>query len=175
MRVGERGASQVRAEAAPGGRFAEALRRARDPEGARRDARLDPRRPATRPGPGPDAAGVLSRADDRSAPPPQPAAAAGPAAEVQATPALAALARALPVAIAAAAREGAPLALSFGRSLDVELRTSPGGVALLLRPGPRLERAAEAELPRLVAALRARGVAVARAGVQPRGGARRSR
>jgi hypothetical protein len=84
---------------------------------------------------------------------------------------LAALARAVPVAVAAAARgTGAPLALSFGRSLDVELRSGAAGVEVLLRPDPRLLHAARAELPRLVAALRVRGVAVARAEVRARGG-----
>jgi hypothetical protein len=87
-------------------------------------------------------------------------------------PALAALVRALPAAVvtATAGLNGAPLALSFGRSLEVELRSGAAGIELLLRPDPRLLRAAEAELPRLLAALRVRGVAVARAEVRARGG-----
>jgi hypothetical protein len=86
-------------------------------------------------------------------------------------PELAALVRALPSAVVAAGSpNGAPLALSFGRSLEVELRSGASGIELLLRPDPRLLRAAEAELPRLLAALRVRGVAVARAEVRARGG-----
>ena len=83
---------------------------------------------------------------------------------------LAAVARALPPAVAAARVADGPLALSFGRSLDVELRATPEGIELLLRPEASLARAAEAELPRVVAALRVRGVAVARAEVRPRPG-----
>jgi hypothetical protein len=99
----------------------------------------------------------------------------GGSAKVEAVPEIAALARTLPVAVAAArAREGAPLAISFGRSLDVELRAGAAGLEVLLRPEPRLAHAAEAELPRIVAALRARGIAVARAHVQPRAGGARS-
>jgi len=63
---------------------------------------------------------------------------------------------------------GAPLTLSFGRSLDVDLRATSAGVDVVLRAEPALIRAAQAELPRLVAALRVRGVAVARVEVQPR-------
>ena len=89
---------------------------------------------------------------------------------------LAALARALPPAIAAARTADGPLALSFGRSLDVELRSTGAGVELLLRPDATLARAAEAELPRMIAALKVRGVAVARAEVRPRpGGGGRAR
>lgn len=83
---------------------------------------------------------------------------------------LAAVARALPPAIATARAVDGPLALSFGRSLDVELRSTGAGIELLLRPEACLARAAEAELPRMVAALRVRGVAVARAEVRPRPG-----
>jgi hypothetical protein len=61
-----------------------------------------------------------------------------------------------------------PLALSFGRSLDVELRSGTAGVEILLRPEPHLLHAARAELPRVVAALRLRGVAVANADVRGR-------
>jgi hypothetical protein len=173
MRVAERGSSQARAEPAPAGRFGEALRRAREAEGA--PARLDARRASARARPARAEAGGPPRGDEPAAPSPQ-AAPAARAPDLCAVPELAALARALPVAVvAAAARGGAPLALSFGRSLEVELRSGPGGVELLLRPEPRLERTADAELPRLVAALRTRGVAVARAEVRPRGAARRAR
>lgn len=80
-----------------------------------------------------------------------------------------ALVRALPVAIEAArVREGEPLSLSFGRSLSVEIRSGAGGVEIVLRPAEALARAASAELPALVAALRARGIAVARAEVRGR-------
>jgi hypothetical protein len=82
---------------------------------------------------------------------------------------LRAVVRALPVAVETfGVRDGAPLSLSFGRSLEVELRASPRGVELLLRPERRLARACEAELGALVSALAARGVAVARAGVRAR-------
>jgi hypothetical protein len=172
MRVVERGSPQVRAEASTGGGFAEAVRRAREVEG---EGRLEARRAAARHGHEGAGAGEPAPVDGRGAPAPQHPAMADASPDPHATPALAALARALPVAIAAAAREGAPLALSFGRSLEVELRTSPGGVELVLRPEPRLERAAQAELPRLVDALRARGVGVARAEIRPRAGARSSR
>jgi hypothetical protein len=91
--------------------------------------------------------------------------------DVLRVPELAALVRTLPVAIApAGARHGAPLTLSFGRSLDVELRTGTAGLELLLRPDPRLVHAARAELPAVVAALRVRGLAVASAEVRARGG-----
>jgi hypothetical protein len=175
MRVAERGSPQVRPEASTGGGFAETLRRARQAEGAAPGGgrRVDARGAAAPARKAADA-GEPAPVEGRGPAPHHPAAPdASP--DPHATPALAALARALPVAVAAAAREGAPLALSFGRSLDVELRTSAGGVELLLRPEPRLERAAQAELPRLVAALRARGVAVARAAIRPGGAARPSR
>src|SRR6266511_2261637 len=58
-----------------------------------------------------------------------------------------------------------------------ELRTDPSpaaGIEVVLRPEPRLLRAAEAELPRVVEALRLRGVEVARAEVRPRQGGRRA-
>lgn len=84
---------------------------------------------------------------------------------------LAAVVRALPPVIAASRGVDAPLALSFGRSLQVELRSTPAGVELVLRPEASLARAAEAELPRMLAALRVRGVVVARAEVRPRPGA----
>jgi hypothetical protein len=100
---------------------------------------------------------------------PSPPAGAGRAPLGAGAPELSAALRALPLAIdAARVREGAPLSLSLGRSLDVDLRATAGGVELVLRPEPRLARAAAAELPALVAALRARGVAVARAEIRAR-------
>jgi hypothetical protein len=82
---------------------------------------------------------------------------------------LRAVVRALPPAIEASrVRDGAPLTLSFGRSLSVDVRQAAGGVEVVLRPDARLARAAEAELPGVVDALRARGVRVARAEVRPR-------
>jgi hypothetical protein len=94
-------------------------------------------------------------------------------AEVAPTPELAAVARAVPIAISTGRlHDGAPLTLSFGRSLAVDLRSGAAGVELVLVPDARLARAAEAELPRIVSALRLRGVAVARAEVRPRAGGR---
>jgi hypothetical protein len=91
------------------------------------------------------------------------------------TPELAAVVRALPPAVAAPPGRG-QLALSFGPSLAVDLRATAAGIEVVLRPDPRLARAAEAELPRVVAALRARGVAVVRAEVRRgAGGAGRAR
>jgi hypothetical protein len=82
---------------------------------------------------------------------------------------LRAVVRALPAAIEASrVRDGAPLTLAFGRSLSVDVRQAAGGVEVVLRPDARLSRAAEAELPRVVDALRARGVRVTRAEVRPR-------
>jgi hypothetical protein len=111
------------------------------------------------------------------APPPvsgQPAALA-PAGSVV-TAELRSVLRALPAAIdASRVREGAPLSLSLGRALDVDLRAAQAGVEVVLRPEPRLARAAEAELPALVASLRSRGIAVARAEVRARGGTRGER
>jgi hypothetical protein len=85
---------------------------------------------------------------------------------------LRAVVRALPVAIEAArVREGAPLSLSLGRALSVDLRRGAGGLEVVLRPVATLQRAAAAELPGLVESLRARGITVARAEVraQPNG------
>ena len=56
--------------------------------------------------------------------------------------------------------------LSFGGDLRIRLTRSPRGVELRLEPNPGLCGAARAELPRLVAALRARGVVVAKAEVR---------
>jgi hypothetical protein len=117
-----------------------------------------------------------ARLGRHEAPPPLPAGAPQPDAllDPPPVPELAAAVRALPAAVEAVrAREGGLLALSFGRSLEVELRSGRDGVELVLRPEPRLGRAAAEELPRIVAALRARGITVARAEVRSQGGARR--
>jgi len=75
--------------------------------------------------------------------------------------------RALPAAVEAArVRDGAQVSLAFGSALGVDLRSGPGGLELSLRPAPSLERAAAVELPRLVEAIRARGLRVARAEVR---------
>jgi len=101
---------------------------------------------------------------------PQPPSPGASAPEPITAPELHALVRTLPLAIRTfGLRDGAPLELSFGRSLDVEIRAAPRGVELLLRPEPRLARAAEAELRSVVAALGAKGIAVARAEVRARG------
>jgi hypothetical protein len=77
--------------------------------------------------------------------------------------------RGLPAAIEAArTREGARLALSFGRSLKIEIRATPAGVDLVLRPEPRLSHACAAELGGLLAALRTRGIAIARVAIRAR-------
>jgi hypothetical protein len=108
------------------------------------------------------------REETRLAPPPPPAAARPP--DAVTVPELRAVVRTLPLAIQTlGVREGAPLALSFGRSLDVEIRSAPRGLELVLRPEPRLARATEAELRGVVAALAAKGIAVARAEVRVRG------
>jgi hypothetical protein len=99
---------------------------------------------------------------DRPSQPPTPSADALAAAELRAA------VRAVPPMIdAARLGAGAPLALAFGRALSVELRPGAAGVELLLRADATLLRAAAAELPALVTALRARGVGVARAEVRP--------
>jgi hypothetical protein len=108
------------------------------------------------------------REEARLAPPPPPPAARTP--DAVTVPELRALVRTLPLAIRTlGVREGAPLALSFGRSLDVEIRSAPRGVEVVLRPEPRLARASEAELRGVVAALEAKGIAVSRAEVRVRG------
>jgi hypothetical protein len=114
------------------------------------------------------AQGSLPRASEAMAPGPAAAApaAAAFAPEVR-TPELRAVLRALPPAVETArVQEGAPLELAFGRALSVELRGGRGGVEIVLRPSASLARAASAELPALVRALRERGVAVARAEVR---------
>ena len=61
--------------------------------------------------------------------------------------------------------------MSFGRDLHVRITRSARGVELLLAPRAELRSAAVAELPGLVAALRARGVRVEKAEVRPSGAA----
>jgi hypothetical protein len=155
MRVNETAAPRAAVEPSRGG-FGDALRRRAVGPRAADPAELRP----------------VPHDDARAALAPDPArgdAAADPAH----IPELAALVRKLPAAIEAArVREGAPLALSFGRSLEVDLRAGAAGIEVVLRPEPRLARAADAEVPRIVAALRARGIAVSRAEVRPRGGGR---
>lgn len=153
---GERARAE-RAGREEGARVAEARSR---PEPRGRAPRLDPARAPAGPGDEGCAATAAAAGTGRGA----------LTVEVAPAPELAAVVRVLPPAVAALGAPGAaPLALSFGRSLDVELRATPAGVDVVLRPAPGLARAAEAELPRLVAALRIRGVAVAGAEVRPRG------
>ena len=169
----------ARKEAPPRKRFGEALRQ------ASRTGRQGTLAEATPAAPGRAAAARRSAADRgdealrlrrdafgeeaRLAAPPPPAAPAR-ALDAVTTPELRALVRTLPLAIqASGVRDGAPLALSFGRSLDVELRPSPRGLELVLRPEPRLARASHAEVRGLVAALAEKGIAVARAEVRVRG------
>lgn len=112
----------------------------------------------------------FGEAEQRQAPTPASAMTVGQPASpshVEAAPELRAIVRTLPVAIEAArVREGEPLSLSLGRALSVELRRGVGGLEVVLRPDPTLQRAAAAELPGLLASLRARGIAVARAEVR---------
>ena len=71
--------------------------------------------------------------------------------------------------VALAARElgGRPsVELTFGRDLRVTLLRAERGVEVVLAPAEGLHRAADAELPGLVAALRAGGVVVTRAEVR---------
>jgi hypothetical protein len=146
MRVSGGGSARPAKGSLPGhGRFADSLRDARHGTPCDEERSVSASAPASAP-----------------ARPPEPASA----------PELRAAVRSLPVAIQAARlRSGEPLALSFGRSLDVEIRAGATGIEIALRPDPRLSRAAEAELRALVATLRARGIAVARAEVRARGGA----
>jgi hypothetical protein len=111
---------------------------------------------------------------ERQAQPAAPPRPASPPAtsRVDSAPELRALVRTLPVVIEAArVREGAPLSLALGRALSVDLRRGADGLEVVLRPDAALGRAADAELPALIAALRERGIAVARAEVraQPNG------
>lgn len=187
MRVNETSAARRLPAAAEAGRFAETLRRARAAQtasataqesaagpGAR--ARSLELRKGARDGPAPLARREAARDEERAS----AGAVSEGTHEVRSDPSpvpeLAAVVRALPAAIdAARLRDGAPLALSFGRSLDVELRAVPSGVEVVLRPEPRLLRAAEVELPRVVEALRLRGIEVAHAGVMSRGRGGRAR
>jgi hypothetical protein len=146
-------AARRRASAAlPGAGIAPAIRRA---QATRHASALTARRDA------------FADAQGMEAPLVPPAPRNGEAAQVGA-PELPALVRALPAATPAILRAGAPLALAFGRSLEVELRPTERGVELLLRVERRLATACEAGLSGLVAALARRGVAVARAEVRPR-------
>jgi hypothetical protein len=176
MRVSEIG-GRTRRDRARGAalRFDEAIRRAaRDATSAR--GRIEATgREATARGSGadpdavlPDRRGSFSE-EQRVAPappaprPPELTAAAAAPAELRA------LLRTLPLAVdARGLRDGAPLTLSFGRSLGVELRSGAGGVEVVLRADARLARACERALPALLAALRRRGVPVARAAVRSR-------
>jgi hypothetical protein len=169
-------------EPSPTGRFGAALRAARDAAARRRpgagagpladpqplavrravtargDAALRVRRDVFR-----EEERMASPAPAAVAPRPPSAEPPGPVGELRA------VVRALPAAIEASRlRDGAPLTLAFGRSLSVDVRRGAGGIELVLRPDAALARAAEAELPAVVAALRARGLHVARADVLPR-------
>jgi hypothetical protein len=64
--------------------------------------------------------------------------------------------------------EAASVTLQLGPSLDVRIEQARAGVDVQIRAAHGLSPLAEAELPMLVAALRARGIQVARAGVAPR-------
>ncbi|HET8734246.1 MAG TPA: hypothetical protein VFM45_10815 [Anaeromyxobacteraceae bacterium] len=81
------------------------------------------------------------------------------------------LARAIErVALAVNAGVSPSVTIQLGRSLDVRVEQGRAGVEVSLRPALGLSPLAEAELPLLVAALRARGVRVTRAGVEARRG-----
>jgi hypothetical protein len=180
MRQVERIAGGARAVAARRGRrFEDALRGAVDA----RSAELRSRAAAGTGVPSPAQRRVAPAVSppgqgERRHPPPELACVGSPpplasqgelAAVPGAPPELRALARALPVAVETfGVPHGAPLALSFGRALDIELRSVPGGVELLLRADSRLARACAAGMPGLVAALERRGIAVVRAEVRGR-------
>jgi hypothetical protein len=172
VRVTGEGGAPPRAEAAPDG-FTASLARARAADASGSLETVRPR-PTGRPGAGEGAPrsppGVATRPEEARG----PLAAEVPLADAPAVAPpteLSAVARALPPAVAALAGPGR-LSLSFGPSLEVDLRATAAGIEVVLRAEPRLARAAEAELPRVVAALRARGVAVARAEVRRGPGAR---
>jgi len=167
MRVEGRGSAAGADRPAAGFEEALARARARDAGSAASARRAERRRPAE-PRPAARSAQSTASREDRTAPPLD--AGRERCGDPAPVPEVAAIARAAPPLVTAHGPGGAPLALSFGPSLAVELREAPAGVAVLLRPGPGLERAAEAELPRLVAALRVRGVSVARAEVGGRPG-----
>lgn len=61
---------------------------------------------------------------------------------------------------------GSAVELAFGRELSIELREVSGGIALAVRAGEGVARAARVDLPALVEALRQRGVTVVRAEVR---------
>ncbi len=158
-------------------RFDEALRLAARRAGAELPARAARSADARRGSQDRDGVALSERRDafreeQRVAAPPPTTGASG-AEAAPPTAELRALVRALPVAIhAAALRAGAPLSLALGRSLDVELRSTPCGVELILHAERRLEATCSEGLPGLVAALARRGVVVARAEVHPRRGSR---
>lgn len=82
--------------------------------------------------------------------------------------ALRAAMRALPPAIEAARlHDGTRLTLALGGALGVDLRGGPAGVEVTLRPAEALGQVAAAELPALIAAVRARGVRVAHVALAP--------
>ena len=64
--------------------------------------------------------------------------------------------------------EAASVTLQLGPTLDVRIEQARAGVDVQIRAAHGLSPLAETELPLLVAALRARGVQVARADVAPR-------
>jgi len=166
-----RAAAALSARAAAG-KFAEALRSARRQAAAA--GRREPPAAAARPLAARKAAQIATEArqTDRDA----TAAAADQKAAVQVAAdapieGLRAAVRALPASIdAARLHDGARVSLSFGSALGVDLRSGAQGLEVTLRPAEALGRAAAAELPGLVAALRARGLRVARAEVRARPG-----
>lgn len=68
--------------------------------------------------------------------------------------------------IARVQRYGAALELSLGPDLSVHLSRGPSGVELLVDVHASLAAWAEVELPRMLSALRARGVTVARGAIR---------
>jgi hypothetical protein len=127
--------------------------------------------PAERPGPGP---GILPEDPvDRllaALASPGPAA-PGPAASerpASRAPVLAAAIERMSLLVKCGAAPA--VTVQLGRSVDVRIAQVRAGVEVTLQVVRGLSPLAEAELPLLVAALRARGVRVARAGVRPRGG-----
>ncbi len=109
-------------------------------------------------GPGPGDAGAASSGRTGVAPGQPPSA-----------PATALLARAVErVSLLVQAGAAPSVTVQLGRSLEVRIDRARDGVAVALHAVHGLSPMAEAELPLLVAALRARGVRVARAGVLSR-------
>ncbi|HEX7487536.1 MAG TPA: hypothetical protein VF341_01415, partial [Anaeromyxobacteraceae bacterium] len=95
------------------------------------------------------------------------AAAAAPARPPEGSPALLPPRALEQVALAARELGGRPsVELTFGRDLRVTLLRAERGVEVVLAPAEGLRRAADAELPGLVAALRAGGVVISRAEVR---------